>query len=294
MTEVKSAAPAKKAKKESQFGAVVKRLLKNPTAMAGLTILLIIILACTFANFLTPYSPYDIDYSALFATPSAAHPFGCDALGRDLLTRLLYGGRYSISLGLIVALTHAFFGVFFGIQIGYAGGTADMIIMRFIDVIAAIPGQLLTIVLATVMDTGYVSMLIALTVSGLPGGVRGPRAMALKERNMEYLEAAQSINASKFRIMYKHMMPNIIAPTIIGTAMGIGGSIMGIAGLAYIGLGIQAPTPEWGSILSDGRAYILNYPHLIMLPGVVIALFVLAINLFGDGLRDALDPKLKG
>ena len=288
-----SEAKNKKQKKTSQFGEVCRRLFQNPTAMIGFALFSLIILACILAPYFWPYDAYTMDFDNLFAHPSLEHPFGTDSLGRDLVARMLYGGRYSISLGLIVALVHAFFGVFFGVMIGYAGGQVDMVVMRIIDVISAIPGNLLTIVLATIMDTGYVSLLIALTISGLPGGVRGPRAMALKERNMEYLEAAESINASKFRIMYKHMLPNIIAPTIIGTAMGIGGSVMSISGLAYIGLGIAPPTPEWGSILANGRNYILNYPHLITLPGLVIAVFVLSINLFGDGLRDALDPKLK-
>ena len=288
-----SEAKNKKQKKTSQFGEVCRRLFQNPTAMIGFALFSLIILACILAPYFWPYDAYTMDFDNLFAHPSLEHPFGTDSLGRDLVARMLYGGRYSISLGVIVSLVHAAFGLFFGIMIGYAGGRVDMIVMRIIDVVAAIPGQLLTIVLATVMDTGYLSLLIAYTVSGLPAGVRGPRAMALKESNLEYLEAAQSINASRFRIMYKHMLPNIIAPTIITTTMGIGGCIMGVAGLAYIGLGISPPTPEWGSIISEGRSFILIHPHMIMLPGCVIALFVLSINLFGDGLRDALDPKLK-
>lgn len=156
MTETKTTAPVEKVKvkKESQFGAVCKRLFQSPTAIIGLVILAVIILLCVFANFVTPYDPYGLDFANSCATPSLAHPFGCDNLGRDLLARMLYGGRYSISLGLIVSLTHAVFGVFFGIMIGYAGGMVDMVVMRFIDVIGAIPGQLLTIVLATIMDTG--------------------------------------------------------------------------------------------------------------------------------------------
>lgn len=280
-------------KKQSQFLAVLKRIATNPTATTGAILLLVIILACAFANVVAPYGPNDMDYAYSYATPCAAHLLGCDALGRDLLSRMLYGGRYSLSLGIIVSLIHAIFGVLVGSWVGYKGGQVDNIVMRVVDVLSSIPGNILTIVLATIMEPGYVTMLIALTVSGLPGGLRGPRAMALKERSMEYLEAAQSVNASKARIIYKHMVPNILAPTIVGTTMGIGGTIMSVAGLAYIGLGVQPPTPEWGAMISDGRNYILNYPHLIMIPGIIIAITVLATNLFGDGLRDALDPKLK-
>ncbi len=291
MTEVKTA--PKKVKKESQFVAVCKRIATNPTALVGFIILLIIVMACALANFIAPYEPTYMDYAHMLEAPSAAHIFGTDALGRDMFSRMLYGGRYSLSLGIIVSLIHAFTGVALGSLVGYAGGQVDMVVMRIIDVLSAIPGNLLTITLATIMNPGYVSIMIAMVVTGLPGGLRGPRAMALKERNQEYLEAAQSVNCSKARIIYKHMVPNIIAPTIVGTTMGIGGTINQVAGLAFIGLGVQPPTPEWGSMVSDGRKYILNKPFLIIIPGLVIAAVVLSINLFGDGLRDALDPKLK-
>jgi peptide/nickel transport system permease protein len=284
----------KKKKKQSQLGMILKRLSKNKLAMGGLIVILALILIAILAPLLAPYDPTYMDYSAAYSTPSAAHPFGCDNLGRDILSRLMYGARYSLALGLISSLIGMFCGLFFGTWIGYTGGKADMIWMRVMDVWSAIPGQLLAIVISTALGAGFVNTIIAMTIGGIPGSIRSSRAMCLKEREMEYLEAARSINCSKFKIMYRHMLPNIVAPAIVGTTMCVGINIMGAAGLSYIGLGIQPPSPEWGAMLSSGRNYILQYPHMIVFPGIVLAITVLAINLFGDGLRDAIDPRQKG
>ncbi|MCD8014164.1 MAG: ABC transporter permease [Lachnospiraceae bacterium] len=280
-------------KRVSMFYTTMKRLAKNKVAMAGLIILIILVLLSVFAPLIAPYEPGAMDYSAMYATPSLKHLFGCDGLGRDIFSRLLYGGRYSLALGFIAALVGMVFGVFFGILIGYAGGKVDMICMRIVDVIEAIPGQLLAILISTALGPGLVNTIIALSVGAIPGVTRNNRAMCLKEREMEYLESAKSINCSPMKIMFKHMMPNIISPTIVGTTMGIGMTIMSAAGLSYIGLGIQPPTPEWGAMLAAGREYILLYPHMLIFPGLFIAITVLSINMFGDGLRDAMDPKLK-
>lgn len=271
----------------------MRRLKKNKVAMFGLVVLLLLIFMAVFAPVLAPYDPKYMDYANTYAKPSWAHPFGCDNLGRDILSRIIYGARYSLSLGLITAIIGCFVGLIFGTWIGYTGGKADMFWMRIMDIWSAIPGQLLAIVISTAMGAGFVNTIIALSISGFPGSIRSSRAMCLKEREMEYLEAARSINCSKFKIMYKHMLPNIIAPAIVGTTMSIGMTIMSAAGLAYIGLGIQPPSPEWGAMLSAGKDYILDYPHMLIFPGMAIAITVLAINLFGDGLRDALDPKQK-
>ena len=278
-------------KKKSGFSQIVKRLRKNKTAMFGLVVIVLLILLAIFAPLIAPYNPTYMDYSAINATPSRAHWFGCDNLGRDILSRILYGARYSLSLGLITALIGCFVGLFFGIWIGYTGGKADMIWMRVMDIWSAIPGQLLAIVISTALGAGFVNTIIAMSIGGIPGSIRSSRAMCLKEREMEYLEAARSINCSKFKIMYLHMRPNIVAPAIVGTTMSIGTTIMEAAGLSFIGLGIQPPSPEWGAMLSAGRSFILQYPHMLIFPGLALAITVLAINLFGDGLRDAIDPK---
>ena len=297
MVETKkvNAAPRKekKQKKQTMMRITCRRLVRNPFAMIGLGILAVLVICAVFAPVLAPYDPTYMDYSAVFQRPSLAHPFGTDGLGRDQLSRLMYGGRYSLSLGFICSAIGTVFGVVFGDLVGYIGGRTDMIVMRIVDILSAIPQMLLAIIISVSLGSGFFNTILALTVGGLPGHLRGPRAMCLKEREMEYLEAAKAMNCSTAKIIYKHMMPNTLSPTIIGTAMGIGGAIESAASLAYIGLGIQPPLPEWGAMLSYGKAYILKYPYLIMFPGIVIAVTVLATNLLGDGLRDAMDPRLK-
>lgn len=270
-----------------------KRLIKNKVSLIGFIILFMIILAIILADVIAPCDPYYMDYSAIHHLPNAAHPFGTDNLGRDILSRLLYGGRYSLSLGFICAFVSLFVGVVFGNLVGYLGGRVDMVVMRLCDIFGAIPGQLLAIVISTALGSGFVNTILAMTVGGFPNAIRGNRAMALKEREMEYLEAARAMNCAKLKIVYKHMMPNTIPIQIVGTTMSIGHAIIGAAGLSFIGLGIQLPTPEWGAILSASRQYVLDYPHEMLFPGLAILVTVLSINMIGDGLRDALDPKLK-
>lgn len=286
-------AKPKKRKKQTQFSQIMGRLAKNKVAMGGLIVLIIIILSAVFAPLIAPYDPDFMDYSNLNATPSMQHIMGCDNLGRDIFSRILYGGRNSLSLGLVCALIGMFFGVFFGSIVGYYGGQVDNIVMRICDVWMAIPGTLLAIIISASFGSGFWYTVLALTVGGIPGSIRGTRAMALKEREMEYLEAAKAMNCSKMKIMFKHMMPNIIAPTIVGTTGQIGGTMMSAAGLSYIGLGIQPPAAEWGAMCSAARDYIMKYPHMMIWPGIAILITVLAINMFGDGLRDAMDPRLK-
>lgn len=282
-----------KRKKQSQFLEVLKRLARKPSAMIGLCIFILVILVCVLAPVFAPYDPNFMDYTAINALPSSAHLCGCDNLGRDILSRLIYGGRYSLSLGFTCALIGMAFGLIFGTMVGYAGGAVDNVVMRICDIWMAIPGMLLCIILSAVLGNGIPQTIVAMTMGGIPGSIRGTRAMALRERNMEYLEAAKAMNCSRAKILYKHMLPNIVAPSIIGTTGQIGGTIMQAAGLSFIGLGIQPPTPEWGAMCSAGRNYVLTYPHLMIWPGVAILITVLAINMFGDGLRDAMDPRLK-
>lgn len=283
----------KKRKKSNAMLEVFKRLRRMPVAMFGLIGLCIIVVLAILAPVIAPYSPTEMDLTSMYAAPSAKHLFGCDAMGRDVFSRILYGGRYSLSLGLSASLLQMVFGVVVGCAIGYAGGAVDNIAMRICDIISAIPGQLLAVLVSASLGAGFGTTIFAMTVGGLTGGVRGSRAMALKERNMEYLEAARAMNCSTPKIIYKHMMPNILSPTIVATTMGVGGTIQGAAGLAYIGLGVRPPLPEWGAMLSDAQADLLTHPELMIYPGVAIALTILLINMFGDGLRDAMDPKLK-
>ena len=285
--------PQVKRKKQSQFREVLKRLSKNKSSMIGLIIFAIVIIVCVFAPVFAPYDPTEMDPNSIYAGSSWAHPCGCDNLGRDILSRLIYGGRYSLALGFTCAMIGMVSGLFFGSLTGYAGGAVDNVVMRICDIWMAIPGMLLCIILSAVLGNGVIQTILAMSIGGIPGSIRGTRAMCLRERNMEYLEAAKAMNCSTFKIVFKHMLPNIVAPSIIGTTGQIGGSIMQASGLSFIGLGIQPPTPEWGAMCSSGRNSILTYPHLMLWPGVAILITVLAINMFGDGLRDALDPRLK-
>lgn len=287
------AAPVKKRKKETQLRQIMRRLVKNKPAVVGMVILGVIILACVLAPLIAPYDPDALDYTALHANPCLAHPLGCDNLGRDILSRLLYGGRVSLLLGAVVAVVGMAFGLFFGCLVGYYGGSVDNVAMRICDVWMAIPGTLLAIVISASMGSGFLPTVLALSMGGLPGSVRNARAMVLKEREMEYLEAAKAMNCSKPKIIYKHMMPNTVAPTIVGTTGQIGGTMMQSAGLSYIGLGIQPPKSEWGAMCSSAREFLTTHPLEMLWPGLIIMITVLAINLLGDGLRDAMDPKLK-
>lgn len=289
---VKGKVPAKR-KKESYFGSILKRLTKDKAAMFGLIVLVLLILACAGAPLLTPYNPTKMDPTAVFAPPSLEHPFGCDKYGRDVLCRLLYGGRYSLALGFLVSAIGMFLGVFFGAIFGYYGGKVDNISMRVMDIIQAIPGTLLAILISTALGPGYIQTVVALTVGGIAPSIRGTRAMVLKEREMDYLEAARAMNCNDFKVIFKHMTPNVLAPTIVGTTMHIGSTIMEAASLSYIGLGVQPPEPEWGAMLAAGKEFIQSHPYLLVFPGIAVAVTVLAFNLFGDGLRDAMDPRLK-
>lgn len=280
-------------KKTSAFGEFFRRATKAFSAKLGIFLLLFIILACLIGPFLSPYGVNDVDLMNMYAGPSKEHILGCDGMGRDMLTRLLYGGRYSLALGICASLFGAAVGVIIGSIGGYFGGVTETVIMRFMDVWSALPGTMLCILVSNAMGSGFFATVIALTVGGIPGTVRMIRGQILSERSKEYIEAAQSINCSSATIMFKHLLPNVIQPVIVTTTMGIGSTMIMAASLSYIGLGIQPPNPEWGAMLTEGRSYIRTYPHLLLVPGIAIALTVFAINLMGDGVRDALDPKLR-
>lgn len=282
-----------KIEKTSLFLETLQRMLKSPGAKVGTILFSLVVIACIFAPLLAPFEPNEMDLNNMFAIPSATHLLGTDGLGRDQLSRILYGGRYSLSLGLSASLFGAIVGVILGSIAGYFSGKTETLIMRLMDIWSSLPGMLLCILISATLGAGFFNTVLALAVGEVPIGVRLIRGQILKERTKEYLEAAEAINCSKFSIMFKHLLPNVIQPVLVNVTMGIGMTITMAAALSYIGLGVQPPTPEWGALLSAGRLHILNYPHLIMFPGLVIAITVLAINLMGDGLRDALDPKLR-
>lgn len=287
-------APAKvKAKKNSEFVRVMKQMSKNKLAMIGLAIFIVEIVLAILAPYISPYSYTKMDMTACFATPSATHFFGCDDMGRDIFSRVLYGARYSISIGILAVGFAVVIGCVIGAIAGYFGGQVDNIIMRLLDIIQAIPGMLMMIVISAVLGPGYFNTIIAMSFGTIPGMARMLRAQMLKERTNEYIEAATSINCSTFRIIFHHLIPNCLSPIIVQATMGVGQTITLAAGLSFIGLGVQPPIPEWGAMLSASRQFMRQAPHLVVFPGLAIAVTVLALNLMGDGLRDALDPKLK-
>lgn len=280
-------------KKQSQIAQIFSRLVKNKAALVGLIIFTVEVLLAVLAPLIIPY-----DYSSMnpvdrFMAPCVEHLFGTDNMGRDLFSRVIYGARYSLSIGIISTLASVFMGMVVGAVAGYFGGQVDNIIMRTLDVIQAIPALLLTIVIAAVLGQGAVVTIIAMAVGGIAGNARLFRASILNVRTQEYIEASRSINCSSFRIILHHIVPNALSPMIVSTTMSIAGSIVTAASLSFMGLGVQPPTPEWGALLSAGRADMRQYPYLVLFPGLAIMVTVLCLNLLGDGLRDALDPKLK-
>lgn len=286
-------APVKLKKKNSEFRRIMRQLSKNRLAVAGLIILVVECILAILAPLIIPYNVAAMDMSSCFAGPSLQHLFGCDDMGRDIFSRVLYGARYSISIGLVAVAVSNMIGLTIGSVAGYFGGRVDNAIMRILDIVQAIPGMLLMIVISAVLGPGFGNTIIAMSVNGIPGSARMLRGQMLKERGNEYVEAAQSINCSRFRIVLSHLLPNCLSPSIVQATMGVAQTITMAAGLSFIGLGVQPPLPEWGAMLSSARLFMRQAPHLIFFPGLAIVITVLALNLLGDGLRDALDPKLK-
>lgn len=282
-----------KIKKDSEIRRVVKQLSYNKLATFGIILFVVLLVVCLMAPIIAPYDYQAMDIRNKSQAPSAEHWFGTDHLGRDILSRVLYGGRYSITMGIFSLLVSLVIGTVVGSIAGYFGGWVDGVIMRFLDIIQSLPGMLLTIVMSAVLGSGYINTIIALSINGIPGEARMLRGQILKVRGNEYVEAAQAINCSRLRIILSHLLPNSFSPMIVQASMGIASRIMMASSLSFIGLGVQPPDPEWGAMLSDSRVYMREFPHMILFPGIAIALTVLSLNLFGDGLRDALDPKLK-
>lgn len=288
-----TAATRIKPKKQSEILRILKQMSNNKLAMVGLVIFIVELLLAVFAPWIVPYNYAEMDMTAVQQGPTLQHFFGTDELGRDIFSRILFGARYSLSMGLLGILISTTVGMSIGAIAGYFGGQVDNIIMRLLDVIQSLPAMLLTIVISAVLGPGYGNTILALSVNGLPAAARMLRAQMMKERGNEYIEAAQSINCSRFRIITSHLIPNSFSSNIVQATMGVANMIVMAAGLSFIGLGIQPPIPEWGAMLSGARQFIRQCPHMVIFPGLAIAITVLALNLMGDGLRDALDPKLK-
>lgn len=273
----------------------------NKLAVAGLIIILLFIvtiiatLVIDLVTGNTFYEEYIVkqNLQLRLAKPSLAHPFGCDEFGRDLLLRILWGTRLSMAIGVVAIILSVLMGAPFGMIAAYYGGKVDNIIMRIMDVLLAVPYMLLAMAIVAALGTSTVNLLIALAVSGIAKYARVARAAVLTVKDSEFVEAARAVGASDFTILFKYILPNALAPILVQISLGIGDSILAVAGLSYLGLGVQPPQPEWGAILTTARTYMRDAMHISIFPGLFLVVAVIAFNLFGDGLRDALDPKLK-
>lgn len=280
-------------KKRSQWAEVWRRLSRNKMAMFGLAIIVLIILAAITADVISPFDYRTQDLNAISQKPNAKHILGTDDLGRDILSRIIHGTRISLLVGFVSVSISVAVGGGLGAVSGYYGGKLDNVIMRFMDVLLAIPSILLAIAIVSAFGGGIINVMIAVGISSVPSYARIVKAAVISIKENEFIEAARAIGASDLRIIMKHILPNSMAPIIVQATLGVAGAILSAAGLSFIGMGIQPPTPEWGAMLSNGRHIIRTAWHVATFPGLAIMLTIFALNLLGDGLRDALDPRLK-
>lgn len=269
------------------------RLSRNTFAMIGLTILILIVGIAIFAPKIAPFDPNLQDYTSSMQSPSRNHLLGTDNFGRDILSRIMYGARISLRLGLFGTLIGASVGSLLGAVAGYFGGWVDMIIMRLLDVQMAFPGILLAVIVIAVMGVSDLNVIIAIGVFSFPTFARVIRGAFLVLREQDYVVAAKSVGASSMRILLRHLLPNSLSPILVLSTIRLGTAILTAASLGFLGLGVRPPSPEWGTMLSEGRNYMQLAPHIAIFPGLAILVTVVALNLVGDGLRDALDPRTR-
>lgn len=288
----------KKAVKSKSLMAVsIGRLRYSRTFILGAIILIAIIVLCLLAGVICPEG-YDVQiieerFLTPFSKPGLSYIFGTDNLGRSLLARMLYGGRITLSVAIIATIITTIFGTALGAVSGFFGGKVDSVLMRILDIVAAIPTLLTAMVISAVLGSGLINTMIAVSIPNIPGFARMIRGPVLMVKNLEYIEAARSIDAKNPRIIFKHVLPNVLSPVIIKTTQGLAAALLSTATLSFLGLGVQPPIPEWGALIASGRDYILGNPYLVTIPGCFIALTVFSFNLMGDALRDAFDPRLK-
>ena len=287
-----AAAGGTKRKNESMFSIFLRRMARRKEAMFGLSILIILAVLAILAPYICRYNYAEMNLQNAFAPPSREHWLGTDSMGRDMLSRILYGGRFSLSVGIISVAISGTGGLFLGSIAGFFGGKVDNLIMRFLDIFHSIPQVLMAICVSSVLGAGFFKTVLAVGIAGIPNFARTIRANILAIRGLEYIEAAESINCRNARIIFRHVIPNAITPFIVHCTLAIAGGLIVSATLSYIGLGVQPPLPEWGAMLSDARSYVRQYPYLMICPGVFIMIVVMSFNLIGDAVRDALDPKL--
>ena len=279
--------------RRSQSAEIWRRFKKSKTAIIGLIMLSVLVLLAIFADVITPYDAEKSDAANRLQLPSWEHLFGTDELGRDIFTRIAMGTRISLLVGIVSVTVSAVGGIILGSLAGYYGGKVDTLIMRFVDIWMAIPSLLLNITIVAVLGVGLQNVMIAIGISSIPGYCRTIRASILSIKSSDFIEASKACGASDLYLIATHIIPNSLAPLIVQATLRMGASILVCASMSFMGLGVVPPTPEWGAMLSTGRSFLRDYPHLCTFPGAAIMYTVLAMNLLGDGVRDALDPKLK-
>ncbi len=275
------------------FQDALRRLFRNKLAIIGMVILGIFVFCAIFAPWIAPYDPIAQNVTRRREPPSWEHPFGLDEVGRDLLSRVIYGARVSLYVGVASVSLAIIAGTLIGAISGYAGGWIDNVVMRIMDIMLAFPSLLLAIAIVAILGPGLLNMLYAIAFVSIPAYARIIRASVLAAKEMDYTLAARAIGCSSSRILFRHIMPNCLTPIIVQGTLGIATAILDAAGLSFLGLGAQPPTPEWGAMLGQGRGSVFTAPHVVIFPGLAIMLSVLGFNLLGDGLRDALDPRLR-
>ena len=296
MTKSKKQALEPKVKKQrSQWSEAWHRLKKNKGAMVGLTVVVILALIALFSGVILDYDTdvIGVNTAERLQPPSAQHIMGTDEYGRDIFCRVLYGTRYSLSVGVVAVAIALVFGVVLGAVAGYAGGPTEEIIMRATDIFSSVPNMLMAIVVVAALGQSMLNLMIAIGITSIPQFVRITRAAVLTVKTQEYVEAARAIGLRNHKIIFSHILPNCLSPIIVQTTLRVASAIISASSLSFLGLGVPAPDPEWGSMLSAGRKFIRDYSYMTLFPGLAIMITVLSLNLVGDGLRDALDPRLK-
>lgn len=284
-----------KKRKRSQMTEIWRRMRRNRLAMFGLVIVSILIIVAIFANQIADYNTVAIKQNVVerLQGPSAEHWAGTDEFGRDIFARLVHGARISLLVGVVAVCIALVTGGILGAIAGYFGGTVDNVIMRIMDIFLSIPILLLAIMIVAALGSSMLNLMIAIGLASMPTFARIVRASVLSVKDQEFVEAARAIGAKNNHIILHHIMPNCLSPIIVQATLRVATAILSTASLSFISLGIQAPAPEWGAMLASGRAYIRDAPHIVIIPGLLIMITILSLNLLGDGLRDALDPKLK-
>ena len=285
----------KRAKKRSMAVEVWQRLVKNKMAMLGLAILVLLALCAIFADVIADYETKVVaqNIANRLKGPSAEHWFGTDEFGRDIFARMVHGSRVSLVVGLISVSVSLVAGGTLGAFAGFYGGGVDNVIMRVMDIFLAVPSILLAITIVAALGPNLVNVMLAIGISGTPGFARIVRAAVMSVKDQEFVEASRAIGASNATIIFREIIPNCLAPIIVQSTLSVASAILSTASLSFIGLGVQPPDPEWGAMLSASRAYIRDYSYMCMFPGLAIMITILSLNLLGDGLRDALDPRLR-